>query len=179
MMTVQPYDGAPVAPVSAPAAATEEEEVAPDLGASLPQPTPPPQPAAPELAAAAAALPLAIPSRGFLDTLLGKAVAVGGPGLLTFWLGLYLGSPAGAAWLGHTSRVGLERSEVLQIVADSERGISAQTRQVVRDELRVERAETRREVDLALAPVQTRLDGLERGQDRVLIVLEEIKARKK
>lgn len=98
---------------------------------------------------------------------------------MCFLLGLYLGSPAGAAWLGHTSRVGLERSEVLQIVADSERSTAAQTRQVVRDELRIERAETRREVDLALAPLGTRLDNLERGQDRVLVILEEIKARKK
>lgn len=176
MMTISHDTGAPVAPVSAPAAATEEE-VAPDLGASLPQSTPPPQPAAPELAAAAA-LPL-VPSRGFLDTLAGRAIAVGGPGLVCFLLGLYLGSPAGAAWLGHTSRVGLERSEVLQIVADSERSTAAQTRQVVRDELRIERAETRREVDLALAPLGTRLDNLERGQDRVLVILEEIKARKK
>lgn len=175
MMTVQPYDGAPVAPVSAPA----EDEATPDLGAPpIPQPLPPPSPTAPDLSAAAAlALPAA--SRGFFDTLLGRAVAVGGPSLVVFVLGLYLGSPAGASLLGHTHRAGLERAEVQALIADSERSTSAQTRQIVRDELRSERAETRREVDLALAPLGTRLDSLERGQDRVLIVLEEIKTRKK
>jgi pyruvate-formate lyase-activating enzyme len=43
----------------------------------------------------------------------------------------------------------------------------------------VERAEARREHDLALAPILRRLDDAERRDDRVISILDEIKTRKK
>ena len=165
-----------------PTPASFHDEAQPDSSSprALPQPTEPPTeppPTDPPLASAAVLAPVVVPR--FFETLLGKGLAVGGPSLAVFLLGLYLGSPAGAALLGHTPAQGVTQEQMRQAVSASRTETTADLREMVRQELRTERAEARREHDLALAPILRRLDDAERRDDRVLSILDEIKTRKK
>ena len=147
---------------------------------ALPQPTDPPHDPARGDGAATVALPLAaIASRGFLDTVLGKGLAVGGPSLAVFLLGLYLGSPSGASLLGHTVAPGVTEAQVVKMVDAERADTTAALREALREELRAERADTRREQDQALAPILQRLDAADRRGERIEAVLEDLRTRRR
>ena len=161
-----------------PTPASFHDEATPDSSPrALPQPTEPPtEPPPAELPLASAAVLAPAVSPRFFETLVGQALAIGGPGVVIFLLGLYLGSPAGAALLGHTTTQGVTQEQVRDMVATSTIKTSADLREMVREELQRERAEARREQDQALAPILRRLDEGERRQERILDALDEIKA---